>query len=186
MMHVRVPHEWNTLVRCKTGVSDNSVEIVDDPFIIEGPKRQWSESNPAKSGSRQKRKKVTTRASYTEDNEWNHESPLTGETGNICSANDVCESILRGINYTPRVSGPTDANCSQLDVDHVLSRLPYKQILQDLFGSAEQSSLISRVPIVTRVYEVSCLSHTLGICSMGNRVYRSVVVCSSLAGTTRY
>ena len=156
MIHVKIPHEWNTLVRSKTGVADSCNEVIDDAGIIEGPKRHWTDSAHAKSGTRQKRKKMSFSVMSTDDGNSSNTDTLTNETGNISSANDVCESILRGINHTPRVKVNTDASFSQLDVDHVLSRLPYKQMIQDLFGSTEQSGMISNVPIVSRLYEVSC------------------------------
>lgn len=64
---------------------------------------------------------------------------------------DVCRSILQGLN---RAAPPPESGLQELSLDHVLSRVPYKQMLNDLFGSSTPGAQLGvDVPVVSRVYE---------------------------------
>lgn len=85
------------------------------------------------------------------------------EGGPPQSARDACENILASIQRCQNISSKqTLPLCKKdlisINLDHILSRVPYKEMLKDLFGS--NASLQSgyrapQIPVVTKAYEES-------------------------------
>ena len=65
----------------------------------------------------------------------------------VCPSLEVPKLILRNINTASRAP----ATPAELDLDVILSRVPYKEILANLFGRDTYSTV--DVPVVARVYE---------------------------------
>lgn len=70
----------------------------------------------------------------------------------VRSTEDVCRSILQGLNRSPMVNADGENMLDALNLDHVLSRVPYKQMLQDLFCGGRDLGTLD-VPVVSRAYE---------------------------------
>ena len=82
------------------------------------------------------------------------------------SARDACENILAAIQRCnvvaerqPSSSQVTDDACpSKINLDHILSRVPYREMLKDLFGSnaaVHSGYKAPDIPVVTKAYEES-------------------------------
>jgi hypothetical protein len=78
------------------------------------------------------------------------------------------QTILRRLNNDVPYSGPS----SELKLDHILSRVPYKSMLENLFQSAEEDGDEGErdVPILSRAYEESFMRQPMPgerACAMG-------------------
>ena len=65
---------------------------------------------------------------------------------------------------------PSSACLAELCIDHVLSRLPYRSILENLFGDMPNSQ-IPDIPVISRVYEEKFMRQPMGQeapCAMGS------------------
>jgi hypothetical protein len=62
------------------------------------------------------------------------------------------------------ISSCRPAAPATLELDSILSRVPYREMLEDLFGGAAR--LPAAVPVVTRVYEVCCHCSAQLCCSV--------------------
>lgn len=158
-----VPQEWNVLYRSRTGVEIMNEED-QSAGTDEGPKRRFQNKNKkgtvALGDTQRKRKKPRT---------------ILGEGSNnskqmpISSTQDVCSSILQALNKTS--AGCKDALDVHINLDHVLSRVPYKQMVQDLFGGTHDMTT-PKVPIITRVYEEQYMREPINsterMCVMGD------------------
>lgn len=118
-----VPEDWDHLVRNRSGVTARGK-------VDEGPS---------------KRRKTLV----AEDDQ---ARPLCLQTVSSCA--DVCCSILQSIN---KGSKPGTANAHEgtdldLDLDHVLSRVSYRDLLRDMFGNRGDVACPS-IPVITRRYE---------------------------------
>lgn len=177
---IYVPHEWDTLVRGKSGVCHARSEGADhradggELYTNEGQKRK-AEASDSSAASMRKRKKGFDPPASGKKAACNDREPSPSSTNesdcqaadfselqdahayrndtDIKSTQDVCHNILQALNRTPRTNACLQGS-QELNLDHVLSRVPYKQILQDLFcgvTAGEMSSM--EIPIVSRIYE---------------------------------
>jgi hypothetical protein len=72
-----------------------------------------------------------------------------------------------------RLNAPdTPASLTEISLDHILSRVPYKTMLENLFQNTEQvEEPVKNVPILSRAYEESFMRQPLPTerpCSMGD------------------
>lgn len=140
-----VPTDWDTIVRGRSGPSEG---IRSD----ESHKRKDTPVGNAGTQLTKKRKKTVSRTS---------EQPIqsaasTSDTGTVRSIADVCHNILCAINKSQPVAVQNDAlapNLQELNLDCVLSRVPYRQLLEDLFGG-NRDLMAPTIPLVSRGYEV--------------------------------
>jgi hypothetical protein len=79
---------------------------------------------------------------------------------------DLHHSIMRRLNTSdaPAQEGPPPAATmmmmsASLNLDHILARVPYKSMLENLFSSASLTDTAPDVPILTRAYEESFMRH---------------------------
>ena len=110
---------------------------------------------------------------------------------------DACNSILRGINKgragnaqfaTPDDNGvvmDAQSMCiGELNMDSILSRLPYKKMLEDLFSG--EGVKAPHVPVVTKAYEESMMREPIDAserpCVMGDMCECNMI--SSVNGFT--
>lgn len=78
---------------------------------------------------------------------------------------DLQQTILRRLNQPPPVGG---GGGEQLCLDHILARVPYKTMLENLFGNLDPA--VPDVPILTKAYEESFMRQPLAgerACAMG-------------------
>lgn len=84
-----------------------------------------------------------------------HTQPQTGPPQ---SARDACENILAAIqrcNVVAERQPPSSVACdAKINLDHILSRVPYREMLKDLFGS-NAGYKAPDIPVVTKAYEES-------------------------------
>jgi hypothetical protein len=83
---------------------------------------------------------------------------------------DLQQTILRRLNQAaPRGGGAHDADAlAELPLDHILARVPYKAMLENLFGNTDQT--VPEVPILTKAYEESFMRQAVSgelSCAMG-------------------
>lgn len=145
-----VPTEWDTIVRGRTRevVSSEVSAMCSD----ESSKRKQPESTTGSMPTK-KRKKTVVHAGTDQNTHLLQTDESTTDTGTVRSISDVCHSILCGINkvhHEVEIS-PTQ---QELNLDCVLSRVPYRQLLEDLFGGNRDLEPPS-IPLVSRVYEVT-------------------------------
>lgn len=79
---------------------------------------------------------------------------------------DLQQTILRKLNHSGQ--GALTAP-SELPLDHILARVPYKTMLENLFGNLDQS--VPDVPVLTKAYEESFMRQPLQgeqACAMGD------------------
>lgn len=79
---------------------------------------------------------------------------------------DLQQTILRKLNHATQ-TGP--AMLTDLPLDHILARVPYKTMLENLFGNLDQS--VPDVPILTKAYEESFMRQPMQgeqACAMGD------------------
>lgn len=79
-------------------------------------------------------------------------------TGPPHSTRDACESILAAIQRSQAAQGGPDDAGIEVNLDHILSKVPYKNMLKDLFGSnasATQNYRAPCIPVVSKAYEES-------------------------------
>lgn len=99
-------------------------------------------------------------------------------TGPPQSAKDACDSILSAIQrcsaFAERHPAEQNESACAVNLDHILSRVPYKEMLRDLFGSQKMSSSADRapnVPVVAKAYEESFMRQPMfeheRLCVMG-------------------
>jgi hypothetical protein len=62
---------------------------------------------------------------------------------------DLQQTIMRRLNTTGT------APPKELNLDHILARVPYKSMLENLFGNADQQQEVPDVPILSKAYEES-------------------------------
>ncbi len=77
---------------------------------------------------------------------------------------DLQQTILRKLNQ----SSPALPTLTELPLDHILARVPYKTMLENLFGNLDQT--VPDVPILTKAYEESFMRQPLTgerACAMG-------------------
>lgn len=69
------------------------------------------------------------------------------------SAKDACESILASIQRSSALAERhlQEEREHSINLDHILSRVPYKEMLRDLFGSGSYAA--PKMPVVTKAYE---------------------------------
>jgi hypothetical protein len=108
------------------------------------------------------RKKQKTYMEHLEDKV----STASSKHESVPFTSDLRANIERTLRSTRAVS---DGN-NELDLDSILSRLPYRDILQNLFGNAggEQRA----IPVITKVYEESFMRQPFAReqpCVMGNQ-----------------
>jgi hypothetical protein len=65
---------------------------------------------------------------------------------------DLHHSIMRRLNTTDTLA---EALTPSLNLDHILSRVPYKSMLENLFSGTSLTDSVPEVPILTRAYEES-------------------------------
>ena len=71
---------------------------------------------------------------------------------------DLHHTIMRRLNAS---DAPAEAVCpSSLNLDHILARVPYKSMLENLFSGASLADTAPDVPILTRAYEESFMRQT--------------------------
>ena len=93
----------------------------------------------------------------------------SGPDEQVGFVSDLQNGIRRSLNqdYTPAEHG------GELDMDHILSRVPYRDMLENLFGEASGASgPTPELPIITKVYEESFMRQaTAGErpCAMGDQ-----------------
>ena len=78
--------------------------------------------------------------------------PATGPDEQVGFVSDLQNGIRRSLNqaYAPA------EQAGELDMDHILSRVPYRDMLENLFGEGSGTSgQIPELPIITKVYEES-------------------------------
>jgi hypothetical protein len=72
------------------------------------------------------------------------------------SAKDACENILDAIQKcSSSIVGSSVQKDSCINLDHILSKVPYKDMLKDLFGCSTGMCASLQVPVVTKAYEES-------------------------------
>lgn len=145
---IHFPQEWETLVRGRGGACYNSCGA-SAPSPPEEAATQ-GHANGGAAGSRKRRREAGPPTS-TSDSAVDDDASVDSDMG-VKSTQDVCRSILQVLNRTTRV-GSDVQETYELDLDHVLSRVPYKEILRDLFGSVGGTQAPVHVPVVSRVYE---------------------------------
>jgi hypothetical protein len=97
-----------------------------------------------------------------EESTANHEAGSTTKGCPPQSAKDACENILVAIqkcSLSSSSSSSSKSSSSQegmmvINLDHILSKVPYKDMLKDLFGSSSGAT-IPQIPVVTKAYEES-------------------------------
>jgi hypothetical protein len=99
------------------------------------------------------------RKTFAEENE----AHATHSLPPVAFQSDLLQSILRRLNAPDPAPGPPQA---QIQLDHVLSRVPYRAMLENLFQSAadgqeEEDAQTEDVPILTRAYEESFMRQPL-------------------------
>lgn len=130
-------------MRGRTGVHQNQGGFHEN--VSEEPGCSENHTQPPR-----KRKRNLSRSEQLTE----HTSPASGGSYSLKTPEDVCEGILHGLNSASR---PDKEACGgDLNLDYILDRVPYKQMLEDLFGTTGLSSV--DVPVVSRAYEVSCFS----------------------------
>jgi len=83
---------------------------------------------------------------------------------------DLQQTILRRLNQ-PATVGTGGANSDTLPdaaLDHILARIPYRAMLENLFGNTDQQ--VQDVPILTKAYEESFMRQSVAgeqACAMG-------------------
>lgn len=80
---------------------------------------------------------------------------------------DLHQTILRRLNQ-PGVQ-QTDGCDERLCLDHILARVPYKTMLENLFGNLDTA--VPDVPILTKAFEESYMRQPVGgerVCAMGD------------------
>lgn len=169
---VHVPQDWDTLVRSKLGVcpaggSKNKQGVDNEEEGSEqkdAKKQQQQQQQQQGSSSSRKRKRAAggnnagAASSGSGKDSKDQGNSGSSRSYDMNTTQDVCRSILRGLN---RSGGPHNGSSNSNDVgeshelslDHVLSRVPYKQMLQDLFDTGNPVAETSRVPVVSRAYE---------------------------------
>jgi hypothetical protein len=88
---------------------------------------------------------------------------------------DLKQTILRRLNHTVGGAGSTQTQHSapppaDLNLDHILSRVPYKAMLENLFGNLDAD--IPEVPILSKAYEESFMRQAMPgeqSCPMGDQ-----------------
>lgn len=129
----------------------------------EGPKRKMQTKSKkllgATGGTQRKRKKTQINIGEGTDQKQTTTS----------STQDVCSNILQALNKT--TIGCKDTAQVDINLDHILSRVPYKQMVQDLFGGT-QDLMTQKIPIVTRGYEEQYMREPINsterMCVMGD------------------
>lgn len=72
------------------------------------------------------------------------------------TTDEVCNSIMQGLNRNQMTQGGGQEDGDvEMRLDHVLSRIPYKDMLRDLFDQCKEVDC-PQIPVVTRRYEVGC------------------------------
>ena len=82
---------------------------------------------------------------------------------------DLYNTIRRSLNQD---GGAPDAAATEMDMDHILSRVPYRDMLENLFADAGQPGPAQELPIITKVYEESFMRQpAVGerACAMGEQ-----------------
>lgn len=136
---IHVPQEWDNLVRGRSGACYSNAS---------GGEEMSGHGQEGVSVSRKRKKDPG--GPEADAGQWGEDA--TDSDMGIKSTQDVCRSILQTLNRTARI-GSDLQDSYELDLDHVLSRVPYKQILQDLFGAPGNVQSPADIPVVTRVYE---------------------------------
>ena len=67
---------------------------------------------------------------------------------------DLQQTIMRRLNSTDPAEG-SRIDLGDLNLDHILSRVPYKNMLETLFSNLEPGEQPQEVPILSRAYEES-------------------------------
>lgn len=81
-------------------------------------------------------------------------------------SSDLQQTILRRLNAPEQ-----PASLPPIRLDHILSRVPYRSMLENLFPHAQEDSLTRDVPILSRAYEESFMRQPLPgerPCAMGD------------------
>jgi hypothetical protein len=68
---------------------------------------------------------------------------------------DLQQTILRRLNAPETPADQASLQGQQLNLDHILARVPYKAMLENLFGNVDGERQIPDVPILGRAYEES-------------------------------
>lgn len=70
---------------------------------------------------------------------------------------DLQQTIMRKLNATNHLDVGSRTDSEHLNLDHILSRVPYKSMLENLFNSvsADGEDAVQPVPILGRAYEES-------------------------------
>lgn len=79
---------------------------------------------------------------------------------------DLQQTIMRRLNQTPAA----DQKKNDLNLDHILSRVPYKTMLENLFSNLD--SEVPDVPILTKAYEETFMRQAMPgeqSCAMGEQ-----------------
>lgn len=80
---------------------------------------------------------------------------------------DLQQTILRRLNQSAPL--PADGGGERLCLDHILARVPYKTMLENLFGNLDPT--VPDVPILTKAYEESFMRQPMAgerACAMGD------------------
>lgn len=113
------------------------------------------------------RKKPKTFLEQVSDHAAEHAREARAEP--VVFVSDLHNSIRRSLNQ----DGHHDpaAGATELDMDHILSRVPYRDMLESLFGDGEPSAA-PELPIITKVYEESFMRQPVAgerPCAMGEQ-----------------
>eukprot|EP00961_Rhodomonas_salina_P228414 3087223-Rhodomonas_salina.1 len=139
---MQIPEDWG--VHCRS----------EEPGV---PAARPKRAAPAGGGENAKRRRTT------------RDKTVDGQGGVLLSPTEenVYDAVTQAISCTKAVTGAS----TELVLDGILSRVPYRAMLEELFGGTDR--LPPSVPIVTRVYEESfmreCLHAGERACVMGAR-----------------
>lgn len=112
----------------------------------------WDPTHPTK-----KRKKT-----FLEETDTNAQQPINTQA--VPFQSDLQQTILRRLNQ----SHPQQK--TKLNLDHILSRVPYKTMLENMFSNIEDT--VPDVPILTKAYEETFMRQAMPgelSCAMGDQ-----------------
>ena len=117
----------------------------------------WDPTQPAQAGAAAKKRKRT----FLEETDASAAQLLA--TGTVPFQSDLQQTILRRLNAGE--TGPAPELC----LDHILARVPYKAMLENLFSSLDAD--VPDVPILSKAYEETFMrqaGHGERPCAMGD------------------
>jgi hypothetical protein len=88
----------------------------------------------------------------------------------VAFQSDLQQTIMRRLNASDAHLAPSQS--PELNLDHILSKVPYRSMLENLFGNADQQKEVPDVPILSRAYEESFMRQPMQgerACVMGDQ-----------------